>query len=507
MLLAASVFSRPSACVTKLWRGAGLQGCGVDTVNGDPGTEFEITFAVFDRSQPPATASLRQSIIVTSPCSSTQVYCPGKAPACGEGPCALRADPAPPAVPPDIIVDMSAASPLVATLSNVSGSETVAQGLHVDAVCGHELPVDIAICGVAPAQGLPGRSSSNDEACLLSVRRGPQVAALPSIVTATNTPVCSDSSEAGVCYLCSLQVVSSGACIASRQQYELQAVDDQGTSGAPLRLSITVADRCSVMQLQMTGEVAAVSQEALQESVEGSEGSLGSSPIAVAVHALLMQHVRSSAACSSMAMQGPVIHVELKQPVQLVGSVVPNGNGVVAAVYMASTVAMGVRNSSSSSFADCQECADSLELLQFPSASFPVNFSGGDPSEAWLGRLVVNTTSPEPHECPVTPSAAAEITLWTGLWDVQAAIDQLAQQVRLSLPPLGSDKAQPVFSVRFVCVFKGATEQSHIRTYNFNHGTQWPGGLLWPHVQLVVAGLVLRLGYSHQPRHVRPLSF
>jgi hypothetical protein len=55
----------------------GIQGCGVDTITGEPGTEFKLPFVVWDRHAPAKNATAERIIRVISPCRSQELYCPG----------------------------------------------------------------------------------------------------------------------------------------------------------------------------------------------------------------------------------------------------------------------------------------------------------------------------------------------------------------------------------------------------------------------------------------------
>lgn len=409
---------------------AGLQGCGVDTVNGALGSEFGIDFVVFDRDRPPATTSLRQSIIVTSPCSSSQTYCPGKAATCGVGPCSLRADAEPPAVRPDIVVNVSAATPFPVTWSNVSQDGRQAEVLQLYGVCGHKLAVDLAICGAAPAPGLVNTSQRGNQDCLLTVLQDPQATAPSSIVTATNSPQCSySSSSAALCFLCSIKAASDGACIASQQQFELLAVDPQGSPGTPLQLGISIAQRCSLVETEFVAQLTAASREALGAVLDAGPHVPRSSPTAGALHNLLMQHVFSAPACSGVALLGPVLHVELHPRLAVIGGAVQAEAGIAANVSIKATVALGVQNGTGTDPGACHACMASLGQADVSGAPLVVDLSGVEPSTAWLTSLRLASMAPQPHECPVTVAEAVQLTLSTGLWNLEATIAQLALQV------------------------------------------------------------------------------
>ena len=53
----------------------GIQGCGIDTVSSSPGSEFTLTFVVWDRHVPPMMATADRVIRVMSPCSVNELYC------------------------------------------------------------------------------------------------------------------------------------------------------------------------------------------------------------------------------------------------------------------------------------------------------------------------------------------------------------------------------------------------------------------------------------------------
>lgn len=55
----------------------GIQGCGVDALTAEPGTEYSFLFQVWDRNVPPKTVTVERNIRVISPCSDEELYCPG----------------------------------------------------------------------------------------------------------------------------------------------------------------------------------------------------------------------------------------------------------------------------------------------------------------------------------------------------------------------------------------------------------------------------------------------
>ena len=77
----------------------GLSGCGIDTVRAPVGTWFSLNFTVFDLHIPAATTNVQRIVLVVSPCSQEEVYCPELARpdhptgqhACGSSDCASRA--------------------------------------------------------------------------------------------------------------------------------------------------------------------------------------------------------------------------------------------------------------------------------------------------------------------------------------------------------------------------------------------------------------------------------
>lgn len=77
----------------------GLSGCGVDTVMAPVGTLFSVGFTVLDYSTPPALSSVQRMIMVVSPCSQEEIYCPDLVQpvqgagelACGSSDCVSRA--------------------------------------------------------------------------------------------------------------------------------------------------------------------------------------------------------------------------------------------------------------------------------------------------------------------------------------------------------------------------------------------------------------------------------
>eukprot|EP00892_Ulva_mutabilis_P005686 jgi/Ulvmu1/348/UM001_0353.1 len=444
-------------CPGHEFRKKGLQGCGVDTVNGTVGSKFELTFVVFDRDQPPANASLQQSIIVTSPCASSQTYCPDKAPLCGSGPCDLRPEPAPPAVPPDMLVDVSAAGPFTVVLSNESSSEDAAPTLHVAGICGQALPVDLAVCGATPGAGLPERTQQGWPGCLLAVQQDAQVDAQSTIVTATNDPQCAyGAQEEQPCFLCSIRAASDGQCIASHQVYELLAVDERGLAGAPLQLSISIAHRCALVDADLSGEIAAVSNEALQEIVEAGPDSLPLSAFAGAMHDMLLQHVAAAPACSVVALQDTVVHVELQPGLSLVGSPMQTDNGVLANVSMKATIALGIQNSTQFDSDECEACTASMSVLHHSPPGPPIDVSGQDSSGAWLTSLLVDNTTAKPHECPVTVTEAAELTLMTEVWNVETTLSHMFRQ--LDTPWIG-DLDESAGTAADICIWvKDATD-------------------------------------------------
>jgi hypothetical protein len=67
----------PVGCPLHSFRKKGIQGCGIDTVTREPGTEYTLKFIVWDRNVPPKMATAERIIRVISPCSEQELYCPG----------------------------------------------------------------------------------------------------------------------------------------------------------------------------------------------------------------------------------------------------------------------------------------------------------------------------------------------------------------------------------------------------------------------------------------------
>lgn len=67
----------PLGCPLHSFLKKGIQGCGIDTSESQPGTEFKLKFAVWDRHVPPMMTTAERLIRVTSPCAVAEIYCAG----------------------------------------------------------------------------------------------------------------------------------------------------------------------------------------------------------------------------------------------------------------------------------------------------------------------------------------------------------------------------------------------------------------------------------------------
>ena len=67
----------PVGCPRHAYIKKGIQGCGIDALTAEPGTEYELSFQVWDRSVPPKSATVTRNIRVISPCDEQETYCPG----------------------------------------------------------------------------------------------------------------------------------------------------------------------------------------------------------------------------------------------------------------------------------------------------------------------------------------------------------------------------------------------------------------------------------------------
>lgn len=152
----------------------GLQGCGVDTVSASIGTSFNISFVVLDSHRPPSSASIQRTVVVISPCASSEVYCPDRAVQCATSPCALRDGIEEVEVynPPELQLELSGVAADSHELVSSPGS---VRNLKLWSLCAKSLPLDFThVCGVANQGDLAAITQSTcphsrNSKCALSV--------------------------------------------------------------------------------------------------------------------------------------------------------------------------------------------------------------------------------------------------------------------------------------------------------------------------------------------------
>jgi hypothetical protein len=206
-----SVFMQAASCV-------GLQGCGVATGTAGVGSQFNVTFVVFDSNMPAASAMYTKTISVISPCTFSQVFCPNKVPVCGAGPCLLRTQPelTTPVAPPAVID----------TSHLPAGSwQATASGIEVRAVCGCAPPISLAVCAADDAR--PG--------CFVRAQNTSAVLAQQDVDSCA-----AKDAESGACALCTAATLQRRTCRASSQRFEYLAAR---SGGALQRVHVTVTER------------------------------------------------------------------------------------------------------------------------------------------------------------------------------------------------------------------------------------------------------------------------
>lgn len=296
----------------------GLSGCGIDTVNAPVGTSFNLTFVVFDSHRPAATASISRTILVISPCSSTEIYCPHRAVICAAIPCFLRAEVEEPVeafVPPELVLNTSTLPDgLYEVVDARPGS---VMGLHVWTLCGYMSPLDFTnICGAANQRDvlqnmLPDCGTNQRDECSLTVLRGETSAPRPSAsVIREHGSVCTSAGQdCGA--VCSFRALAAGTCPPSQQPYAMQTFYSTASASDSLSMGNALTVQMSVVPVLATASVLVnvtvfssgtvnSSQPLLQSIAQQARGSVHCSPLAADVHAMLWNHVSSHSRCLSL---------------------------------------------------------------------------------------------------------------------------------------------------------------------------------------------------------------
>ena len=245
---------------------AGLQGCGVDTVTASIGTSVNITFMVFDRHMPAASASLTKTVTVISPCALRELYCPGADPACGDGPCAVRSARVSDAAEEERMTADDTQLRAGAVLRTHTGYEVVA-------ICGYPLAVEVRPCVAA----------AKTASCLiLSSAAGASVQQHQSACS-------SDGMEAGTCSLCAIDTIQRGGCPVSTQQLTYYSPSAVASHRINVTITELIAEASATFNVSMSISEAVNATELLQ-------GGMVPFSLAAAVQAAALQSVAAHAA-------------------------------------------------------------------------------------------------------------------------------------------------------------------------------------------------------------------
>jgi hypothetical protein len=224
----------PLGCPGHEFAAKGLQGCGVDTADAPIGTQFTVTFVVMLRGPPVLTANATRTLVVASPCSPGDTYCPevNTAQQCGSSPCATRA--ALLAIadahnPPFYSLQFDSRAPASA-IQNATGVLT----LSMTAPCG-TAPVPLAFCAAA----VPG----------CGVHLTPDIDA--SDASALRLLSSAPLSPAPTCMAAH---ITNGTCSGGSHLFQFRALRGTQNASDVAAISINIGHRLVELQVQSTLE-------------------------------------------------------------------------------------------------------------------------------------------------------------------------------------------------------------------------------------------------------------
>lgn len=398
----------------------GLAGCGVSTENAPIGTSFNISYTIFDSHRPAASASLLRTIIVMSPCASSETYCPDRAVKCAATPCGLRDaidEPEEVYVPPEIVVDLSGIPSDSAQLVEAPGT---IPGLTVSTICGEAPPLDFTnVCGAANQGDLQESSwhqcSERAGECALSALQHTASDPDPLVARIKRHNRGCQSGDASCDVECSLAAVATGRCSPSRQSFSMHAFHATGSASAGAVNTPMLLVHIEIVKAQAAASITmnvTVSSNATVLDIGAiaskATGTTDCSAVATDVHVILRQHVDSAAACSDLSVEAAAAadsesptggHVVLVTQVTdshvLPSAAVPqvsNNLTVVGSLKLQVSVTIGADVRNSTTEASIASTPGNMSALQSAAVSCLASLQSTDLQGSWTNFDAVNVS-------------------------------------------------------------------------------------------------------------------
>jgi hypothetical protein len=256
------------------------------------GHTVDIQFVIFDHSIPAATATLNKTIVVVSPCSGDDIYCPGTDPTCSEAPCALRQDAS--------IEQVTYFQPYF--VANAGGApdrilELWDGGVAIQTICGTSAAATLSVC-----------TGEGADQCRIQLIWDTRITAEPTIEVISMSNCGLIEALAGTCTPCSLRAIAAGThCLPTVQRFSLYAIDGASIAAPPFEVRVHIAEHVATANATVAVRLSHPASYNASETMTFVDGY--NSTLAFAVQQVLTLQWPLLEDCQEAGFYRPVLHV------------------------------------------------------------------------------------------------------------------------------------------------------------------------------------------------------